>query len=144
MCLRLLCIGVLLLTQLPVPAWSWGSGRDGGFSGGGHHSDFHGGVGSSGFRGRQGGHSFPQAQRFRGLFFEGGTQEFVFRERFFFGGPGGLSPLGVPGLVPGMVLAPSPVFRAPFFCVTHGLEFQAKAEFFPHLQHIHHILHTHA
>jgi len=130
MLLRLLWTVVLLLTLLLGPAWSWGPGLGGGFPGGG---------GSFGFRGRQGRPAFPQGQRFRGPFFEEGNQELVFRERFFFGGPGGLSPLGAPGLTPGMFLTPSPVFRAPFFCVSHGLEFQAKAEFFTHLQQAHEI-----
>ena len=128
MCLRLMSTIVLLLILLPARAWSWGPGMGG----------FHGGFGPPGWRGRPGWHGFPPGWRVGGFFFGGGNPAFVLHERyFFFGGPGGLPPLGAPGFPPGMVLAPPRVFRAPFFCRSHGLEFATKAEFFAHLQHDH-------
>ena len=130
---RLLYVSVFLLTLLPAPVWSWGMGR-GGF----HSRGFHGGFGPPGWHGGRG---ISPSWHGGGAIFWGGPSVFVLHEQHFFvSGPTGLPPLGASGSTPGLFPPPPRVFRAPFFCVAHGVEFQMKEDFFAHLQHEHGIL----
>ncbi len=133
--LRLLHVLVLLLTLLPAPGWSWGPGRSG----------FHRGFGPPGVHGWRGGWRSSPGWHGSEVFFWGRPPVFVLHEQhFFLSDPAGLTPLGASSSVPGLAPPPTRVFRAPFFCVAHGVEFQMKKDFFAHLQQAHGIPPEHA
>jgi hypothetical protein len=135
---RILLGVILVLSLLPVRAWSWGPGMSGGFHGGFHGGGFHGGRGPHGFPGWPRGGGLPPGQHFGAPFFGGWNQGFLFRDQqFFFGSSGGFPPLGAPGSPTGRFLRQAPVFHLPFFCMSDRLEFENKAQFFAHLQQAH-------